>query len=932
MVKYIILLMGLFTSLLFAELPTLKAEQKSLKISQMRVDIVIVGNIATTTFDIIYYNPYDRDLTGEFSMPLGEGQTISRYALEVNGKLREGVVVEKVKARQTFEAVVRKKIDPGIISLTKGNYFNTKIYPIPAKGHKRVVITTTERLLSDQYILPIQDQEPIDKFTLNIKIIKSSAKGKSILSEFNKLNITQDNSAFLMHFEKENFSLKRPIKFDIPTIDDSGKQLFTQTVAGKTYFYLNVKTPTLQKIDKKSPKDITIYWDNSLSAGKQDKTKELALLDAYLKSIKGTKRVSLVFFNYRLHKTKIFQIDQDTSDLIKTIKRAKNDGGTTLLALEFDQSSDEILLFSDAINTIGGEQVKIGKRPIYAITSAAGSNYNFLKKVSSKSNGDFINLSRLSHQEALDILLTDEEKFLSCSYSKNKISQVYPNLPTRTGREFGITGILKTDKANITINYGGKNGITQKQTFEIKREGDSPVARIWAGQKIDALSLDSEKNQKEIEKLSRKYSILTKGSAFIVLDSVEDYLQYGIPPPKELRREYNTLLAQQKKEFKDEKQSIHTHNLQRIESLKKWYKNPPIVEDEIEETAEREARTDDEEYIAPSEEMGGDIAPMVMPVAEPAPVAKAKLSNNSVDTSIKVLAWLPDAPYMKKLRKVGTKSFDKHYYQFKKVNYNRPAFYIEVSDYLFKRGLHQKAVRVLTNILELDLENPELLKVVAKRLLDEGEYDLAIKIYQEIKTLRPEEPQSYRDLAIAYQQKHEYQKALDIYTYILSKHWGRFDDIKDTIFNEYNALISQHRERLSLKGVKKSYIYPMPLDIRITVSWSSNENDIDLWVVDPDGEKCFYSHPHTKMGGKISKDFTQGYGPEEFSIKEASRGLYTVYLNYFSESRQSITGPVTIHATLTTHYGTKDEKSEKIMIQLESDKKTMQIGLLEYKR
>jgi len=250
---------------------------------------------------------------------------------------------------------------------------------------------------------------------------------------------------------------------------------------------------------------------------------------------------------------------------------------------------------------------------------------------------------------------------------------------------------------------------------------------------------------------------------------------------------------------------------------------------------------------------------------------------------------------------------------------------------LFKKSAHKRAVRVLTNVLELDLANVELLKVVAKQLLAHKEYKMAISIYREIASLRPDEPQSFRDLAIAYSKSRRYQKALNTYISILSKDWGRFEDIKDVIFNELNALIATHRGKLNLKRVNPKYIYSMPLDVRIVTSWSSNENDIDLWIIDPNGEKCYYGNRYTKNGAKLSQDFTRGYGPEEYTIKKAPKGIYTVYLNYFSDSRQSIAGAVTIHATLSTHYGTKRERSKDIMIQLIDNKQTMQIGQLEFK-
>lgn len=75
----------------------------ALQISKLHIDVAVTGNIATTTFDITFYNPASKILEGEFDFPLADGQNISRYALEIGDELREGVVVEKVVARTAFE-------------------------------------------------------------------------------------------------------------------------------------------------------------------------------------------------------------------------------------------------------------------------------------------------------------------------------------------------------------------------------------------------------------------------------------------------------------------------------------------------------------------------------------------------------------------------------------------------------------------------------------------------------------------------------------------------------------------------------------------------------------------------------------------------------------------------------------------------------------
>lgn len=951
--KTILTFIGTLICLLnIAQIPTLSVQnsekKQELEISQLTVSVTVVGNIATTTFDMVFYNPLSRNLEGELSMPLADGQEICRYALDINGKLREGVIVEKVKARQTFEAVIRQNIDPGIVNLTKGNSFKTKIFPIPANGTKRVVLALSETLRGDDenlyYSLPFETSGRIGAFKLDVKVIKSQPKEKPILSEFENMKFDSQDNAYCLNFERKNYTSASPLKFTIPRFSNTEYQLYTYKFDGETYFYLNVKTPILKQITKEIPRKIAVYWDNSFSASKRNIEKELNLLENYLTSLRGTKEVTLSAFNQKVSPPQIFQINQDASKIIHSIRHLNNDGATCLDDLKFGYGYDEILLFSDAVNTIGESDIKTSDIPVYAITSGNGSNYTLLKRLASETNGEFIDLNVISGEKALEILKTDEEKFLSCTFNPSEIKEVFPNAACRVDEYFDLAGILKTDKANLKLNYGTKNKETQTQSFEISKVSDAPVSRIWAGKKIQALMADEEKNQEEIMRIARKFNVVTSNTAFIVLDRVEDYVAHGIVPPEELKEEYYKLLGISKNNEVITPELIQQRNIERTGKLKSWYVNPPQVSTQ---TKQGNANLTNGNVMHIEDASTDEQSQAVFMVLEDnvqisnvSQIADSESDSRSdtpplkskSEASIRVLAWLPDAPYLTELRNAGNKYLDSLYHKLKEENKDRPSFYIQVADFFFEKKMKAQAVRVLSNTLELDLENPELLKVVARRLLQEGEYEIAIKVFREIKKLRPEEPQSYRDLALAYQAIEHYQGALDMYLYILDHDWNRFEDIKDVVLNELNSLISRQKGKLDLKAINPEYIHPMPLDVRITLDWSSNENDIDLWVIDPNGEKCFYSHQNTQIGGKISKDFTRGYGPEEFTLKTAKRGIYTVYVNYFSESRQTITGPVTVYASLTTHYGTDQQETQNITVQLIDNKETRQIGQLEFEK
>ena len=76
-------------------------------------------------------------------------------------------------------------------------------------------------------------------------------------------------------------------------------------------------------------------------------------------------------------------------------------------------------------------------------------------------------------------------------------------------------------------------------------------------------------------------------------------------------------------------------------------------------------------------------------------------------------------------------------------------------------------------------------------------------------------------------------------------------------------------------------------DIKIYLTWDTDRSDVDLWVVNPAGQKVFYSKKQGKFGGALFDDVTSGYGPESFTARSAVRGTYLVQVNYFSTGRRA---------------------------------------------
>jgi uncharacterized protein YfaP (DUF2135 family) len=96
-----------------------------------------------------------------------------------------------------------------------------------------------------------------------------------------------------------------------------------------------------------------------------------------------------------------------------------------------------------------------------------------------------------------------------------------------------------------------------------------------------------------------------------------------------------------------------------------------------------------------------------------------------------------------------------------------------------------------------------------------------------------------------------------------------------------------------------------------------NDTDMDLWVIDPRGEKCFYNNKQSQIGGRISDDFTDGYGPEQFILKNAKKGKYKVMLHYYGDRVQKVAGGSTILAEIYTNYSRANQERKLITLQME---------------
>src|SRR5258708_40297051 len=95
-------------------------------------------------------------------------------------------------------------------------------------------------------------------------------------------------------------------------------------------------------------------------------------------------------------------------------------------------------------------------------------------------------------------------------------------------------------------------------------------------------------------------------------------------------------------------------------------------------------------------------------------------------------------------------------------------------------------------------------------------------------------------------------------------------------------------------------------DLRVTISWNTDNTDVDLWVMEPDGTKCFYQNQKTSSGGQLSQDQTQGYGPERYQIQKGLPGGYTVIVHYYRADANLLAGETHVNVLVTKNARTPE--------------------------
>lgn len=1077
-------------------------QQTPLRITSMKATTDIRGTLATTTLEIVVYNPNQRTLEGQFSFPVSDGQTVSRFALDLNGKLRDAVVVDKSKARATFEAIERRGVDPALLEWTRDNAFRTRIYPIMPRATRRILIAYEQDLTQGedglQYTLPIAVDDTVSTFTWDVTVAAFGAKPQLSGNSTDSTSFSNRGRTFTSSVARTNFVIDQPFVIDVPVVP-AAHVVTVNEHRGDTYASVVVASPRAaeESTERPLPRKIVIAWDASLSGARRNHEKELQFFDAYFTKNSNVEVQLHVFAHEVISDQRFVVRDGKWSDLRKTLSTMTYDGATQLGAVNLSAfRTDLVFLVSDGVSTFGGHQPTIGTTPVIGLITSAFADIDLLRVLCESTGGDVYDLRVTSINDAMRSVFTTRLMLESVKVVSGSMTPIYPQGMVEARLCNTIVGTLQSPTADLELVYSLNGVIVEKKTvvvntMEHKADGLT-AARQWAQQELKTMAGDRRARAQDITQLGMRFGIVTPGTSLLVLETLNDYVQYDIEPPA-TEPELLAQWTEQKKNNPSVKVQSAEARQAYLESLvsswKAWYRKPlaeqrspdtvvsvvpaipqvqttapiaglgtiqgiakdtggrpvpgatirvlgttkggtskmngmflvknitpgthvvrataigydtiqqnvGVIADDtldvsfvfklgkirmkhIDVSADREmlraadigtsrsikgsdvtrvardnTASDNNFIVRGSRETVGQVLVEGLAVSDqftgglgnsgvsvspsmPSPhAAQPQDADNRTLFGIQADISRDDVGRVREDAMARTKkavlvsrdvwtnalqscSKDTVYswYLRQRAEYGRNVgFYLDVSDALREKGLNVLSLRVLTNLAELEGENHQMLRILARRLLQLGKADYAVDVFTDVRDIRDEEPQSYRDLALALDAAGKHQQAVDMLYRMATRSWdNRFPEVELIALNEMNHIIGKNPSTIDVSRIPASLRYSVASDIRVVMDWDSDNCDIDLWILDPNNEKCYYGHRFTGAGGRLSADLTGGYGPEEFTQKKASKGTFSIQANYFGDRQQRLAGPTTIQVTVFRNYGMASEQKTSTTVRL----------------
>ncbi|MFC2173191.1 VIT domain-containing protein [Acidobacteriota bacterium] len=550
-----------------------------------RVNITIRDQMAEIEVDQVFVNEYHREIEGIYIFPIPENAAINKFSMWADGKELKGKILDAAEAKKIYRDIVSSMRDPALLEYIGRDMFKASVYPIPARGEKRIRLSYTELLSKDQdtvrLLYPLSTEKfsskPLQEVAINVEV-QCKTTVENIYSPSHHISIHRDgNRKFTCGFEDKNVKPDTDfLLYYTLSEDDVGLHLFSCNDGGQGYVMLLASPKPGSTADSSLPKDVVFVMDSSgsMRGEKIDQAKDAA--EYVLKNLNPRDRFNIIDFDNGVSWFKEGLVPADEENLdegIAFVQEVEASGGTNINAavvgalkmLDDRDRPGYVLFLTDGEPTVGiTEEPEILKSVSHANSTKSRL---FVFGVGYDVNAKLLDRMATENHGVPQYVKPKENIEVSVSSLFEKIS--YPVMSDLALRFEGIRvrdiyptempDLFKGSQLVAVGRYSGSGqvkavltGKVEKETRTFaararfgKKETDHPfLPRIWATRRIAFLLEEirlhggHKELEDEVRELGLRFGIVTPYTSFLVTEEEKKELarrEVGDMPSEQMR-------------------------------------------------------------------------------------------------------------------------------------------------------------------------------------------------------------------------------------------------------------------------------------------------------------------------------------------------------------------------------------------------------------
>lgn len=537
-------------------------QQLKLSLRKYHVDVRIEDGFARTTIDQTYFNHQSSRLEGTFYFPLPPDASISRLAMYVNGRLMEGGMAEREHARNVFETIKYRSLDPALLEWVDGSTFKMRVFPLEGRQEKRIVLSYTQRLDNNyghtQYRFPAgHSMDMVRDWSVKLFVDRGAAfrwecTSHELLGDVNEgnliltahaQNVKPDRDVVVSLFDEEESSDRLKERSRFSTVEHEGSR----------YLMLRFR-PELETAKQRERRDWVFLLEADGSRDPLLARVQVDIVNTLLQNAEHDDTFSIVTAGTRVHAFAANQQPATPENIAAAIEFLDKMHLIGALNLEqaiaavgnYVQGADRPMLIhvGSGIPILGereiGKLVETLSKDAPYVGVGVGKRWNrqFMRAAASRTGGYFTQInpdesinwrafelvSSLNTPRLLDIRVAADGELGEFLAVKDWVSH---------GQEICAVARLQTgqtDVESVTVS-GSINGQPYQRTISAGKaeERAEYLPRMWAKLAIDEMVAgDAEKNKSQIIELSKSMYVMSPFTSLLVLENDEMYEQYNV--------------------------------------------------------------------------------------------------------------------------------------------------------------------------------------------------------------------------------------------------------------------------------------------------------------------------------------------------------------------------------------------------------------------